>query len=64
MNQRLLNQAAFQMATELMGMVGHCFREEEYRDVFECFYEACKCGLECYEIEAGRMRERLKPSMN
>ena len=64
MDRRLINHLAFEMANDLLGLVGDCIRPEEHRDAFECFFEECKAGLEAYEENLDRTHTRLKPSLN
>jgi hypothetical protein len=62
-NQRLINQAAFLVAKELLGIIAGCIRPDEHRDVVEEFFRQCKSGLESYETQRNRMQKRL-PSLN
>ncbi len=64
MNQRLINDSAYAMATALVEIVQNCIRPEERRDAFDAFYAACKAGLESYESQRARMLERLRPMEN
>jgi hypothetical protein len=45
-NQRLQHDTAFALATALLGIVRNYVREEERRDAFATFYEACRAGIE------------------
>jgi hypothetical protein len=62
MNQRLVNEHAFKLATELLGIIENCLRPEERRDCWEEFYRAALSAIEDYHTQAERMRERLHPS--
>ena len=64
MNGRLIHDAAFQMAREILGTVKDCLYEQEHRDAFETFYQICQQGLESYETQTDRMEKRLRPSRN
>ena len=39
-------------------------REEEQREAFAEIYQRIKACLECYDLHAERMQQRLKPSYN
>jgi len=60
----LINDHAIALAVSIMEIVEPCLREEEVREVFGLFYEACKAALTYYEEKADRMQRRLKPSRN
>jgi len=64
MNQRLCHDAAFAMATAILEVVENCIRPEERRDALNEFYRVCMAGIEAYQIQAERMRQRLHPSKN
>jgi len=48
----------------LLGIVAPNYREEEHRDVFAEFYQACRAAFEHYSDELERENRRLKPSRN
>lgn len=52
------------MAHALMAIVGHCFREEEQRDLFAEFYNASRGGIEAYRLKSERVTRRINPSKN
>jgi len=60
-NQRLVNETAFQMARAMLGLLQNLLRPEDHRIAFEWLYDTCKDGLELYDVQRGRMQERLKP---
>lgn len=64
MNHRLIHDAAFQMAKEILSTVKDCLYEQEHRDAFQEFYAICQRNLEAYETQADRMQKRLHPSRN
>lgn len=49
MSYSLTEDCARALATVLMDICGHCFREEEQRDLYEEFYQSVKAGLESYQ---------------
>jgi hypothetical protein len=63
-SQRLQHDTAFALATALLEIVQHCIREEERRDAFDAFYEACRAGIEAHDIQRQRMHLRLHPFNN
>jgi hypothetical protein len=63
-NQRLQHDSAFALAVTLLGIVQNCIREEERRDAFDAFYEACRTGIEAHEIQRQRIQLRLHPFNN
>ena len=63
-NQRMQHDTAFALATALLDIVCNCIREEELRDAFEAFYEACRAGIEAHDIRQQRMQTRLHPFNN
>ncbi len=64
MNERLINNTAFQMALALLGLVKNCVMPEEHTDAFNEFYSVCKSYLEGYQIQMERMEKRLRPMRN
>jgi hypothetical protein len=60
----LKHDHAMAMARAVLEIVAPCIREEERREAFNLFYEACKAGLEHYELKADRIRKRLMPGKN
>lgn len=60
-NQRLQHDTAFALATALLEMVRNCIREEERRDAFAAFYEACRAGIEAHDLRRQRIEKRLHP---
>jgi hypothetical protein len=63
-SESLKHDHAMAMARAVMDIVSPCIREEEKRDAFDLFYEACKAGLQSYEMHADRMRRRVEPGKN
>jgi hypothetical protein len=63
-NQRLQHDTAFALAKVLLGIVQGCLREEERRDAFEAFYQACRDGIEAHDIQRQRIQTRLHPFRN
>jgi hypothetical protein len=63
-NQRLQHDTAFGLAAALLDIVRNCIREEERRDAFDAFYEACLAGIEAHDIQRQRMQLRLHPFNN
>lgn len=59
MNTRLIHDAAFRMAGELLAIIAPCLRPEEQRDCWEEFYTVAKRFLTEYEEQAARLRRRL-----
>jgi hypothetical protein len=64
MNQRLQHDTAFALAHVLLGIVQNCIRKDERRDAFDAFYDACRAGIEAYEVQVDRMQQRMKPLEN
>jgi hypothetical protein len=64
MNQRLVNQMALEMAQAILNIVSPCLRPEEHKGAFGEFAEVCRAGIEAYEIQMSRMRQRLLHSDN
>lgn len=62
MNQRLIHDCAFAMATTLLGMLHH--DESDSKELFEALYQVCKTGLEAYCLRDDRMQRRLRPMEN
>lgn len=60
----LIHDAAWAMAQSLMAICGHCFREEEQRDLFDEFYRASREGIEAYHAQWSRMKRRITPTKN
>ncbi len=63
-NPRLQHETAFALATALLDLVRNCIREEERRDAFAAFYEACRAGIEAHDVRRQRMQTRLHPFNN
>jgi hypothetical protein len=63
-HERLEHDAAYMMARHLIEVIAPCLREEEKIDAFREFYHVCRAGIEAYEIQVNRMRQRLKPLSN
>jgi hypothetical protein len=61
MNQRLLHDCAWRMTQGLLGMTDPNVHTAEGRALFTKLYEACKAGLEWYDIQARRLEKRLYP---
>jgi len=64
MNRRLQHDTAFALASALLDIVRHCIREEEWRDAFAAFYEACRAGIEAHDVRRERIETRLRPFNN
>jgi hypothetical protein len=64
MNKRLQHDCAFMMARTLLSIVQGCIREDEHREAFDEFFQACLAGIEQYEIQRERMLQRLRPGRN
>jgi hypothetical protein len=52
------------MAYTLLDRVKPCLREEEWKDAWTEYYTICKAGLEAFELQQARMRNRLRPHNN
>jgi hypothetical protein len=63
-NRRLQHDTAFALATALLDSVRNCIREEEWRDAFAAFYEACRAGIEAHDVRRERIETRLRPCNN
>lgn len=61
MNQRLQHETAFALASALLEIVPNGIREEERRDTFAAFYEACRAAIGAYDVRRHRMEMRLHP---
>lgn len=61
MNQRLVNEVAFNMTRMLLGMIAHEAGDEGYRRQFEQVFAACRAGLETYSRQVQRMQQKLRP---
>ncbi len=61
MNQRLLHDCAWRMAQGLLGMADPNEDAAEDRELFTRVYEACKAGLQWYDMQARRLEKRLYP---
>ena len=64
MKRRLQHDTAFALATVLLDIVRNCIREEEWRDAFAAFYEACRAGIEAHVVRRERIETRLRPFNN
>lgn len=63
LSQSLIHDHSMRLASALVEIVAPCFREEEKREAFGLFYEACTAAFTHYEIKAARMESRIKPSV-
>ena len=61
---RLQHDAAFAMAKVILGVVERCIPPGQQQAAFGEFYEACKAGIEAYDIQMRREEIRLNPSEN
>ena len=61
---RVINDHSMALGKVLLGIVAPNYREEEHRDVFAEFYQACRAAFEHYSDELERENRRLKPSRN
>ena len=64
MNHRLIHDAAFMMAEEILRTVKDCLYDLEHQEAFQEFYTIAQRNLELYETQADRMEKRLRPSRN
>lgn len=62
MNQRLVNECAFETAVALLRMLRH--DEEQSKELLDALYQVCKLGIEAYCLRDDRMQRRLKPLNN
>ena len=58
---RVINDHVMALSKVLLETVAPNYREEEHRDIFAEFYQACKAAFEHYENEIARMEQRLNP---
>ena len=63
-NQRLQHDAAVAIAKTCLGVIFPCIHPALHQQVWESFYQAAKRGIEAYELQVDRMRQRLHPSKN
>ncbi len=63
-SQHLIHDHAMALAKAILDIIAPCLREEEQREAFGQFYEACKAGFMHYEERADRMMRRLRPLEN
>ena len=52
------------LAEGVLEVVGKLIRDDEKLTVFNEFYVICCAGIEAYEIQLNRQRQRLKPTKN
>jgi hypothetical protein len=64
MSQRLTHDAAVAMAYTLLEQVKPCLREEEWKDAWQELYTICRAGIEAYELQLARTRNRRRPGRN
>jgi hypothetical protein len=64
MNQRLQHDVALMMAQHCVELMMNLLDEVQQRQAREGFYEICKAGIECYEVQSDRMQQRLRPMSN
>jgi hypothetical protein len=60
-NQRLQHDTAFALSVALLEIVQNCIREEERRNAFEAFYQACLAEIKAHDVRQQRMQMRLHP---
>ncbi len=63
-SESLRHDAAWATAVSIVEVFAPLLREEEQREAFAEIYARVKAGIECFEIKAERMHQRLKPSCN
>jgi hypothetical protein len=63
-NRRLVHDVALMMAQHCTELLGSRVGENEQLSFHEAFYAICHAGIECYALQADRMRQRLKPMSN
>jgi hypothetical protein len=61
MNQRLVKDAAWELACQCTDVVEPCLRPDEVRDAFLELLELCRKGIEDYHRRAELLRSRLHP---
>jgi hypothetical protein len=64
MSQHLKHDAAFAMARAILDIVQECIPSGCHEAAFGEFYEACKAGIDAYDIQSRREMLRLHPSEN
>jgi hypothetical protein len=63
-NQRLQHDAAVAIAKTCLGVISPCLPPALRQQAWKSFYQAAKWGIEAYELQVERMRQRLHPSKN
>ncbi len=56
----LMHDACWATAISVVEVFSSLLREEEKAEAVREVYDRIKAGLECYEIKAERMRQRLR----
>jgi rubrerythrin len=64
MHERLLNEAARNVANNVVNVFAPLLRDEEKQDAYEEVIERVKAGIMWYCLECDRIRQRLHPTRN
>jgi hypothetical protein len=63
-NQRLQHDAAAAIARTCLDVISPCIHPALRQQAWESFYQAAKRGVEAYELQVDRMRQRPHPNKN
>lgn len=64
MVERLVHEASWRCAHDMLSLVGHLLREEEQREYFAQAYNHSRQAIEQYCLQTERERRRITPSSN
>lgn len=63
-SERLQRDYALMMTKHCLELLVNVLDEDQKLQAQEGIYQICLAGVQCYEVQADRMRRRLKPSLN
>ena len=61
-SQSLVHDVAYMTSQHLMELFAHLLREEEIPDAWHEVYKRVRAGIECFQMKAERLEQRLKPT--
>ncbi len=64
MNQRLCNDVALMITQHCLELLVNVLDEEQKLQARDGIFEICVAGIEAYDLQSDRMRQRLRPMHN
>ncbi len=64
MTEKLKHDFSWSITSQVVVVFAPLLREEEQREAFAEVYQRVRAGIECYECQADRMVQRLRPGRN